>query len=206
MPCLTPGILITTERGDIAVEDLRLGDKVLTRDNGYQEIRWIGARSLSGRFLLDNPHLRPVRISQDAFGEAMPINEATLSPNARLPVVEEAAGLLKKTGEAMVPVKHMINQSSVQQVDSIGITYILIMFDRHEVIAASGFWFECFHPGDYSMGAMGNAQRNEIFEIFPEVEAKQRRRSTRVAQRRSVRRINLRKMYASHSDTMPELA
>ncbi|OZG69807.1 hypothetical protein BTA51_29320, partial [Hahella sp. CCB-MM4] len=34
--CFAPGTLIDTLRGRVAVEDLVLGDKLLTRDHGYQ--------------------------------------------------------------------------------------------------------------------------------------------------------------------------
>ncbi|MFN6977544.1 MAG: Hint domain-containing protein, partial [Gemmobacter sp.] len=42
IPCFTPGTLIATPRGERPIEDLKAGDKVITRDNGIQEIRWIG--------------------------------------------------------------------------------------------------------------------------------------------------------------------
>lgn len=48
VPCFTPGTRIATPRGECAVEALRVGDRVITRDNGLQEIRWIGQRTLSG--------------------------------------------------------------------------------------------------------------------------------------------------------------
>ncbi|WP_334195331.1 Hint domain-containing protein, partial [Pararhodobacter sp.] len=44
--CFTPGTLIDTLRGRVAVEALVAGDKVLTRDHGYQELTWTGRRDL----------------------------------------------------------------------------------------------------------------------------------------------------------------
>ena len=52
-PCFTPGTLIATPRGEIAVQDLKVGDKVLTRDNGIQDIRWIGKKHIEGRDLIN---------------------------------------------------------------------------------------------------------------------------------------------------------
>ena len=43
------------------------------------------------------------------------------------------------------------------------------MFDRHEVVLGNGAWTESFQPGDLTLKGMGNAQRNEIFELFPEL-------------------------------------
>jgi hypothetical protein len=48
-------------------------------------------------------------------------------------------------------------------------TYIHFMFDRHEVVLSNGAWTESFQPGDYSLKGLGNAQRNEILELFPEL-------------------------------------
>ena len=44
------------------------------------------------------------------------------------------------------------------------------MFDRHEVVLSNGAWTESFQPGDYSLKGIGNAQRSEIFELFPELQ------------------------------------
>jgi hypothetical protein len=44
-----------------------------------------------------------------------------------------------------------------------------MMFDRHEVLLANGAWSESFQPGDYSLKGIGNAQRQELFELFPDL-------------------------------------
>lgn len=54
-------------------------------------------------------------------------------------------------------------------VQSSGTTYVHFMCDRHEVVLSNGIWTETFHPEDTSLKGIGNAQRLEIFEIFPEL-------------------------------------
>ena len=115
-------------------------------------------------------------------------------------------GILHRESEDLVAVKYMVNQGSIQQIDTIGTTYFLLMFERHEFVAANGFWSECFHPGDWSLGARGNAQRTEIFEIFPDVAATMRRREERVANRRRVRKGAFRVMYGKTTRELPDLA
>lgn len=44
--CFTPGTGIATPKGEVAFERLKKGDRVLTRDNGIQTIRWIGRKKL----------------------------------------------------------------------------------------------------------------------------------------------------------------
>ena len=45
-PCFTRNTTIETEFGAMKVENLRPGMRVWTRDNGLQEVRWIGSRHL----------------------------------------------------------------------------------------------------------------------------------------------------------------
>jgi len=47
--CFTPGARILTPQGERAIETLKVGDLVVTRDNGPQLIRWIGRRTVEGR-------------------------------------------------------------------------------------------------------------------------------------------------------------
>ncbi|MCB2159770.1 MAG: Hint domain-containing protein, partial [Rhodobacteraceae bacterium] len=51
MPVLTTGLVIATEEGEVPAETLRVGDRVLTRDNGVQRIRWIGSSALTDDML-----------------------------------------------------------------------------------------------------------------------------------------------------------
>jgi hypothetical protein len=60
-----------------------------------------------------------------------------------------------------------VGSAGVHTVDVMATTYIHFMFARHEVVLANGAWTESFQPGDYSLKGLGNAQRNEIFELFP---------------------------------------
>ena len=75
----------------------------------------------------------------------------------------------------------------LQQVDTIGTSYIHMMFDSHEVVLGDGAWTESFQPGDYSLKGIGNAQRNEIFELFPELR-ESHGRTKYVSARRSLKR------------------
>ena len=45
----------------------------------------------------------------------------------------------------------------------------MVSKDQHEVILSDGTWTESFQPGDLSLAGIGNAQRTEILELFPEL-------------------------------------
>jgi len=169
IPCFTPGTMVATPRGEKRVEDLREGDKVLTRDNGIQTIRWLGRRDMSHAELIAAPHLKPVLIRAGSLGGGLPERDMLVSPNHRMLVANERTALYFEEHEVLVAAKHLVDNHGVKPVDTLGTSYIHFMFDRHEVVLANGAWTESFQPGDMTLGGMGNAQRAEIFEIFPEL-------------------------------------
>ncbi len=169
VPCFTPGTLIATPEGERLVEDLKPGDRVITRDNGIQEIRWAGAKELSGHELARNPHLRPVLIQKGALGDNLPEHDLLVSPNHRVLVNNDKTALYFEENEVLAAAKHLTGLEGVNEVGTLGVTYIHIMFDRHEVVLSNGAWTESFQPGDYSLKGIGNAQRQEILELFPEL-------------------------------------
>jgi len=168
-PCFTPGTLIATPRGEVPVETLRTGDRVVTRDNGLQEIRWIGGRALSLQDLRLHEHLHPVLVRAHSLGDGLPEQDMMVSPNHRMLVASDRTQLHFDEQEVLVAAKHLVGTPGVQSVASIGISYIHFMCDRHEVVLSNGAWTESFQPGDQTLLGMGNAQRNEIFELFPDL-------------------------------------
>ncbi|MBL4749328.1 MAG: Hint domain-containing protein [Amylibacter sp.] len=169
--CFTPGILITTPRGAIPVEYLRVGDLVITADNGLQAIRWIGHKRITGARLNAFPKLRPIRIRKDAFGPGLPRRDMRVSPQHRMLIDADRALVNYGESEVLAPAKGLINDYSVTVDYNIRYTdYIHIMFDRHEIIFANDAATESFHPGHMTMSAIDDAPREELFEIFPELE------------------------------------
>ncbi len=171
IPCFTPGTLIATPRGEVPVESLQAGDKVVTRDNGIQEIRWTGEKALTGQDLRLNSHLQPIFIKRGALGNGLPEQDMMVSPNHRLLVANDRTQLYFDEHEVLVAAKHLVGTQGVHAVEAIGVNYIHFMFDRHEVVLSNGAWTESFQPGDYTLKGMGNAQRTEIFELFPELKS-----------------------------------
>ncbi|KFE35303.1 Hint domain-containing protein [Thioclava atlantica] len=169
IPCFTPGTRIATPRGEVAVEDLREGDKVLTRDNGIQEIRWAGRADMTRDELEAAPHLKPVLIRAGSLGNGLPERDMLVSPNHRMLVTNDKTALYFEEHEVLVAAKHLVGAAGVRRAETLGTSYLHFMFDRHEVVLANGAWTESFQPGDQSLGGMGNAQRQEILELFPEL-------------------------------------
>lgn len=92
-----------------------------------------------------------------------------LSPNHRVLVSNERTALYFSEHEVLVAAKHLVGVDGIRQVETVGATYIHMMFDQHEVILSNGAWTESFQPGDFSLKGLGNSQRSEILELFPEL-------------------------------------
>ncbi|WP_299041449.1 tandem-95 repeat protein [uncultured Tateyamaria sp.] len=170
IPCFTPGTMIATPMGERRVEDLKVGDRVITRDNGIQEIRWVGQRAMSGEELARAEHLRPVLIQKGALGNGLPERDMLVSPQHRVLMASDKTALYFDESEVLVAAKHLTDMDGIDVVEVSGTTYIHVMFNQHEVILSDGAWTESFQPGDMTLGAMGDAQRTEILELFPELE------------------------------------
>ncbi|WP_406721370.1 Hint domain-containing protein [Thioclava litoralis] len=169
VPCFTPGAQIMTAQGPRRIEELRLGDQVVTRDNGLQAIRWLGARSL-GAEALDAPALRPIRIPAGSLGDGLPAIDLLVSPQHRMLLRGPELQLAFSEDEMLIAATHLCGARGIHAIRPDSVTYIHMMFDHHEVVLANGVWSESFQPGCQVMGAMETAQRTEILTLFPALE------------------------------------
>ncbi len=167
--CFTPGTLIATPKGEVSVEQLREGDKVFTRDNGIQELRWIGSRDLDRVDLMASPEFRPIMVKAGSLGAGLPERDLMLSPNHRLLMTGERAALYFEESEVLSAAKHLVGMDGIKQIDIAAVTYVHMLFDRHEVILSNGAWTETFQPSAYSMKGVQDDQRDEITALFPEL-------------------------------------
>jgi len=171
--CFTPGTRIATRRGEVPVQQLRPEDRVLTRDNGMQPIRWVGRRNLNRADLENMPGYFPILIRASALREGVPQRDMMVSPNHQMLITSELAEVMFGENEVLVAAKHLTGLDGVDVAPLPKVSYIHLLFDRHEVILADGAWSESFQPGDHSMRGIKSEQRKEIFELFPELERAQ---------------------------------
>lgn len=183
VPCFTPGTRIATPKGEVRVEALRAGDKVVTRDNGLQEIRWVGEKRLSAEMIAQMPRLRPVLIRAGALGKGLPERDMLVSPNHRVLMMGERPALYFDETEVLASAKHLVGADGISRVDASALTYVHFMFDHHEVVLSDGAWTESFQPGDEALKGAGQAAAREIFELFPELEEADAREGYTTARR-----------------------
>ncbi|MFN5998730.1 MAG: Hint domain-containing protein, partial [Paracoccaceae bacterium] len=161
---------IMTARGPVAVEELLPGEMVLTRDNGPQPLRWVGQRRLSYSELQARPELQPIRIGPGALGAAGPERSMLVSPQHRVLIEGARAEMYFGECEVLVPAKHLSGLAEVSRaLPAEGVTYVHILFDRHEIVLSDGIWTESFQPAERTLSALDQAARDEVLELFPQL-------------------------------------
>lgn len=163
-PCFTPGALIATDRGWRPVETLTRGDRVVTRDNGLKRISWVGRRDMSYADLAEFPGLQPILIRKGSFGDGLPDRDMLVSPNHRFLTTSPY-----QADEGLLAARHMMDRHGVARAQVLGVSYLHILLDAHQVILANGIWTESFHPDDATMKALGARTAAEILALYPEI-------------------------------------
>ncbi|NEX47528.1 Hint domain-containing protein [Rhodobacter sp. ETT8] len=168
--CFTPNTRIATPTGARLIQDLRPGDRILTKDNGAQDILWTGSRRMSGARLYAMPHLRPIRFRAGALGIDRPDEDLVVSPQHRMVLNGPAARSLFNTEEVLVKAEDLLNDVSICVDHALReVTYIHILLDRHNIIWANGMETESFHPSNTAMDTIEPSQREALLAILPDV-------------------------------------
>ncbi|WP_320179458.1 Hint domain-containing protein [Roseovarius pacificus] len=112
------------------IEDLNIGDMVLTRDDGPQQVRWIGQSTVRavGEFA-------PIRIKAGALHNE---NDLLVSPDHRLFIYQRSDALGAGRHELLVRARYLVNGDTVVQQDGGFIDYFQLLFDHHQIIYAEG--------------------------------------------------------------------
>jgi hypothetical protein len=168
--CFARGVLIETQSGACAVEDLSVGDLVRTADRGYQSIRWIGSRKLDRIDLTLQPKLRPICISAGALGQGVPSRDLRVSPQHRILARSKVARRMFDADEVLIPANKLLPLDGVTVAeDADSVEYFHILFDQHEVIFANGTPTESLFTGPEALKSVSPEQRAEICALFPEI-------------------------------------
>ncbi len=155
-PCYCRGTLILTEGGERPVEDLRIGDRLVTLSGEARPIRWIGRRSYSGRFAASNPDVLPVLIRPGALADDVPRRDLVVSPLHALFL-----------DGCLVPASALVNGVSIVQLDEVEqVDYFHLELDTHDVLFAEGTPAESFVDDD-SRGMFHNAA--EYRALHPDI-------------------------------------
>jgi autotransporter passenger strand-loop-strand repeat protein len=133
-PCYRSGTRILTDRGEVAVEVLRVGDLVRTVLSGtLMPIVWVGRREVDCARHLQPRKVWPVCVAAGAFGDGRPHSDLFLSPDHAVYVED-----------VLIPIRHLINGSTIVQVAVAWVTYCHLELAEHDVLLAEGLPAESF--------------------------------------------------------------
>ena len=139
--CYLRGTSIATASGEMAVEEIKIGDLVATRAGGLRPVRWIGRQSFARRFVRNNRSKVPVHIRAGALGNGLPARDLFISPGHSMLV-----------GEVLILARNLVNGVTITQdfgtaghVESI--EYYQLELGGHDCILAEGSWSESFADG-----------------------------------------------------------
>ncbi|MFC3956211.1 Hint domain-containing protein, partial [Gluconobacter wancherniae] len=136
--CFLSGSMIDTPKGDVPVENIRMGDTVIAYVHGVSQettVTWAGKARATVR-----PHLRndeagyPVRILKDAVSDGVPYKDMLITPEHCL-----------FFDGRFIPARMLINGSSIFYDKSITTyDYYHIETEHHAVIKADGMLTESY--------------------------------------------------------------
>ncbi len=169
-PCFAPGTLIDTGTGSRAVEDLCIGDLILTVDHGLQPVRWIGRRDVDFTDP-DNERAekdKPILFREGSLGHGFPTRDLIVSPQHRILLHNGEAAGVKRSNEVLVPAKSLVGLPGIRTMKGRRkISYFALLLDRHEVILAEGAAAESFRPGPMVTRHFSQEHLTQIELIYP---------------------------------------
>ncbi|UWR26318.1 Hint domain-containing protein [Sulfitobacter sp. S223] len=162
VPCFVAGTLIATPEGDRRAESLAPGDLVMTKDEGAQTLRWIGSRRVAA-----TGDFAPIHIRANTLGQH---RDLLVSPLHRVLIKDNLAELLFGEAEVLVAARDLVNDHSITRREGGEVTYVHLLFDRHQVVFSEGLETESFLPGPQTAASFEADVVEEIYSIFPELD------------------------------------
>ncbi len=148
--------IVETEDGPIPLDWIACGDRVLTRDAGFQPVRWIARTPLDIAFLRTYPEVAPVTLPGGLFGNGSPIVDLVVSPSQLVPLTgvdgDEVLISADVVGEPIYPMSRPKSER---------FTYVNVLLDGHHLICVQGAWMGSLFTAD-----LGRAD-DEAGEMIP---------------------------------------
>jgi hypothetical protein len=156
--CYLAGTHIATPAGEVAIETLKAGDWVTTISGEAKAVIWVGSAVVDPRRHAEPTRVLPVRVAAGAFGPGAPSRDLFLSPDHAVFV-----------DDMLVPIKELLNGTSIRQVDRGVVTYFHVELAQHDVLLAEGLPAESYldsgcrgalQGAQLVAGALGEPDRN----------------------------------------------
>jgi len=145
-PCFCSGTHVATEDGAARVEDLKVGERVLSLFGCSVPVVWIGHRRINCRRHPKPTDIWPIRVSRSAFGDGQPHADLWLSPDHAVFI-----------NGVLIPIRYLVNAKTVAQEPVDEVIYWHVELGQHDVIFAEGLATESYldtgNRGAFANGA-----------------------------------------------------
>ncbi|UYV36999.1 Hint domain-containing protein [Rhodobacteraceae bacterium D3-12] len=136
--CFADDTRIATAMGGVRAADIWAGDRLLTLDNGPQQVQWAGRRVVRG-----HGANAPVLFAPGTIGNHAPLK---LSQQHRVLVRSPLAELMFGASEVLIPAKAMVNGVDICIRSCARVGYVHFALAAHEVLLAEGALARAFCP------------------------------------------------------------
>lgn len=123
------GTTIMTLDGEIPVEHLSVGDRVITRDSGMAILRDIKVASHK---------TQTIRIKAGSLGHTRPDRDMLVAPQAQIHIRDWRAEALFGASAAIVSADRLVDGEYLAMQDSRDMTFYTLTFDRQHILYADG--------------------------------------------------------------------
>jgi len=123
------GTNIMTLDGEMPVEHLSPGDRVITRDSGMAVVREIRAT---------HTRIQPIRIKAGSLGHTRPDRDMIASPGMLVHIRDWRAEVLFGQQTALVPAYQLIDGEYLSVMEAQDVTTFQVIFDREHILYADG--------------------------------------------------------------------
>lgn len=147
-PCFAAGTALHTADGKVNVEDLRVGDSVLTVSGVTRAITWIGHTRVHVRNHPRAWEVQPIRIRAHAFGEQLPVRDLVVSPGHAIYV-----------DGVLIPAGCLVNGATIVPHDVDTVDYYHVELESHDVLIAEGLPCESYLD-DGNRSSFANAREH----------------------------------------------
>jgi len=151
--CFLKGTLIVTNKGEVQVEDLKIGDLIPTLSGEIVPIKWIGYQKFDTRFL--NQKKSPVLFKKGSLGYNVPRRDLYVS----------AAHAMFFKG-IIIDAAQLVNGISIiqEKINDV-VEFYNIDLGEHHCIQANGAWAESYRETN-NRGAFDNF--NDYLRLYPQ--------------------------------------
>lgn len=149
--CFVNGTNILTDKGEVKVENLNIGDIVVTMDGKHIPIKWIGKQRID---ISKEINKYPVRINKNALAPNVPSQDLFVSEDHAIFI----DNLLINAGA-------LVNGNSISEVKpSSNFTYFHVELDQHALIIAENLPAESYLPQKQNRDTFDNGKTCDMKE------------------------------------------